>query len=58
MAELLFRSHGCHKEVDLALERVKQGNWLRERVEHRRERVHDDDWLFSRFEVYEERFAG
>ena len=58
MAELLFRSHGCHQEVDLALERVKQGNWLAERAEHRRARVHDDDWLFSRFEVYEERFAG
>ena len=58
LAEALFRRHGCHAEVDLALERVRRGNWLAERVRHLKERVHDDDWLFSKFEIYEERFAG
>ena len=58
LAEVLFRRYGRHGEVDLALERLRRGNWLAERVQHLRERVHDDDWLFSKFEVYEERFAG
>ena len=58
LATLLFQHHGLEAEVDAALQLVRQGRWLSERVQHLRDRVHHDDWLFSKFEVYEERFAG
>jgi len=57
LAEILFRRHGLHRQVEEALQRVKRGTWLEERARHLRERVHDDDWLFSRFSIYEERFG-
>jgi hypothetical protein len=58
LAEMLFRKHGLDALVDQALDLVRRGRWLDERVRHLRSRVHDDDWLFSRFEVYEEPFLG
>jgi GT2 family glycosyltransferase len=58
LAEVLLRRHGIDAEVNQALELVRRGNWLEERLRHLRSRVHDDDWLFSRFEVYEEPFLG
>ena len=58
LAEQLLRMHGLDAEVDQALELLRRGKWLDERVRHLQERVHDDDWLFSKFEIYEERFAG
>ncbi len=58
LAETLFRKHGHHAEVNAAVELIRRGAWLAERVDHQRKRVHDDDWLFSQFDVYEERASG
>jgi GT2 family glycosyltransferase len=56
LAEILCKGH-APREAELALARVRQGNWLSERVRHLKERIHDDDWLFALFGVHEERFT-
>jgi GT2 family glycosyltransferase len=57
LAEVLFRRHGLGEQVDWAIERIRCGRWLEERLAHERARVHDDDWLFARFDVSEGRLG-
>lgn len=57
LAELLFRRHGFHDQVDEALRRIQAGRWLQERARHLGRRIHDDDWLFNRFDIEEERLG-